>query len=110
MKTHKPKLLEKDLQKQIIDLGHLYGWRIAHFRPALRQSGHYSTPVGADGAGWPDLTLVKGRRLIFAEIKAQDGKTSTEQDIWLDCLEKTGATVFIWKPSDWDDIQRVLTQ
>jgi hypothetical protein len=106
----KTKLLEKDFQKQIIDLGHLYGWRIALFRPALRQSGHYSTPVGADGAGWPDLTLVKGRRLIFAEIKAQAGVTSPDQDIWLDCLKQTGAAVFIWKPSDWDSIQKVLTE
>ena len=110
MKPKKPKLLEKDFQRQIIDLAHLYGWRIAHFRPALRQSGGYSTPVGADGAGWPDLTLVKGEKLIFAEIKSDAGKTSPNQDIWLLALKLTGAEVYVWKPENWDLIQDILTK
>jgi hypothetical protein len=111
MKNPKPKLLEKDFQKQIVDLAHLYGWRVAHFRKAWSADGkRCMTAVAADGAGWPDLTLVKGEVLIFAEIKSDKGQASPEQIEWLHMLKKTGNIAKIWRPSDWDEIQNILTQ
>jgi hypothetical protein len=58
--------------------------------------------------GYPDLTLVRGGRMVFAELKAQDGRLSAEQTAWLDALKQTKAEVYVWKPSDWPTIKRVL--
>src|SRR5205823_4705076 len=60
---------EAALQTQVIQLGHLYRWRIAHFRPALTAQG-WRTPVEADGAGFPDLVLTRSPELIIAELKS----------------------------------------
>lgn len=103
-------LTEAQFQQQIIELARLYGWRIAHFRPAWSRDGQRCmTAVAADGAGWPDLTLVKGTRLIFAEIKSDKGRISPDQKGWLDALKKV-AEVYCWYPKDWEQIQEILTQ
>jgi hypothetical protein len=46
-----------------------YGWRAAHFRPARTAKG-WRTPVAADGAGFPDLVLVRRTRIVAAELKS----------------------------------------
>jgi hypothetical protein len=50
---------EAQFQQQVIDLARLCGYRVAHFRTVRVQrkggSVYYTTPVQADGAGWPDL-------------------------------------------------------
>jgi hypothetical protein len=99
---------EQMLLDAVIDLGHLFGWRIAHFRPAMTKHG-WRTPVAADGKGWPDLTLTRGDRLIFAELKSAKGRLTEEQQEWLRALQNA-AEVHVWRPSDWSDgsIERVL--
>ena len=71
------------------------------------------TPVQADGKGFPDLVLVRGKRLIFAEVKAERGRGSPEQDAWFTALRSAGRGegqyVYIWRPSNWDEIVEVLT-
>ena len=103
---------EADLQRQVIDLARLYGWRCAHFRSArqLRQDGstYYSTPVQADGAGWPDLILCRPPRLIAAELKVGRNTLAAEQREWLDILAGCRAETYVWRPEDWDEIERVL--
>ncbi len=51
---------EADFQAQVIDLLHLHGWVVAHFRPARTAKG-WITPVAADGAGFLDLLAVHAR-------------------------------------------------
>jgi len=105
------KLSEKDFQQQIIDLAHIYGWRIAHFRHAWSQDGRRCmTPVQADGKGWPDLVMVKGKRVIIAEVKSDTGKPTPEQQEWLDALRQARMEVFLWRPKDWDTIQETITK
>lgn len=91
---------ESELQSAIIGLAHLLGWRVAHFRSANTAQG-WMTPVAADGKGFPDLVLARGGRLVFAELKAERGRMSKEQDAWLDALRLTGATVAVFTPRDW---------
>lgn len=103
---------ESQLQKAVIDLARTLGWKVAHFRPALTARG-WRTPVEADGAGYPDLTLAhpKQRRLIFAELKARGGRLSLEQVEWLDTLTDTECCeVACWLPVDWTDgtVERLL--
>jgi hypothetical protein len=35
---------EADLQQSLIDLAHVLGYRVAHFRPAMKADGTRETP------------------------------------------------------------------
>lgn len=94
------RVTERELQFAVIECAQLLGYRVAHFRPAQTSKG-WRTPVEADGAGWPDLVLVRGPRLIFAELKSATGKLSPAQEEWKDTLERAGQTVYVWRPADW---------
>ena len=106
--------LEKDFQKQVIELARLLGWRVAWFRPVRiqRMGGgcYFETPVGADGKGWPDLVLVRRERCLFRELKMEDGKgTSPEQDAWLAAFLAAGLDAKVWWcPRDWPEIEESL--
>lgn len=100
---------EAEFQQSIVDLAHATGWHAAHFRPGRTGSGSFATQVAYDGAGFPDLVLC-GRGIIFAEIKSQKGRLQPAQEEWAGRLCAAGATWYVWRPSDWDAIQAVLTQ
>lgn len=103
---------ESEFQRQVIDLARLCGWRVAHFRAVRVQrangSVHYCTPVQADGAGWPDLVLCRPPRQIAAELKVGRNTLAAEQREWLDILAGCRAETYVWRPEDWDEIERVL--
>lgn len=99
---------ERAWQDQVIELARLYGWRVAHFRPAKTEQG-WRTPVQADGAGFPDLVLVRPPRVIFAELKSATGGIRAEQRVWLDqLLDCGGVETYIWRPNDFDQVARIL--
>lgn len=83
-------MTERQLQDAIIQLAQLRGWLVYHPYDSRR-----STP------GYPDLTLVRGHRLIFAELKSETGRLSHDQRVWLERLDQTPAEVYLWKPEDW---------
>jgi VRR-NUC domain len=100
---------EQELLDCVVELSHVLGFKVAHFRAARTAHG-WRTPVAADGAGWPDLTIVGRGRVIFAELKAERGRTSDEQKDWLAWLSDAGATATVWRSADWLDgtIESVL--
>ena len=58
--------------------------------------------------GWPDLTLIRPPRLVFAELKSARGKPTPEQSFTLDLLQAAGAEAYLWRPADWPEIEAVL--
>ncbi len=105
-----PTLNEKDFQRQVTDLAEILGYEWVHFRPAQTSRG-WRTPVsGPLGKGWVDLVLVRARdgRLIFAELKAELGKTSPDQEHVLAVLRSAGCEAVVWRPSQWDEIAKEL--
>ena len=67
--------------------------------------------------GFPDLVLARTGRVIFAELKAEAGKTTPAQEEWIAELGGRTATmrtlpasheVYEWRPSDLDAIAEVL--
>lgn len=98
--------LESVFQKDVIELAHTLGWLCAHFRPALTKHG-WRTPVSADGAGFPDLILVRDR-VIAAELKREKGKPSDDQQSWLEAFRAAGVEAYLWRPSDVDEIFEIL--
>ena len=90
---------EAELLSNVLELASLFGWRSAHFRPAMTAHG-WRTAVSGDGKGFPDLVLVRGDRLIAAKLKSEFGGLSDDQRIWLDVLGAV-AEVHVWRPADW---------
>ena len=93
---------EADLQSAVVQLAHLKGWIVAHFRPSLRQSGNYSTACQYDAQGFPDLVLARDGRVIFAELKGDKGVLSPEQIKWRDALNSGKwsyvTEYYLWRP------------
>ncbi len=102
-----PSPTEEQFQEAVIKYAQLMGWRVAHFRPARTAKG-WRTAVGADGVGYPDLTMVRYPRVIFAELKTDKGRISKAQAAWLDDLGGAGQEVYVWRPRDWAMIERML--
>ena len=102
------RLTEADFLRQVLDLARILGWRSAHFRPAWSGRG-WRTPVQGDGAGFPDLILVRRERVIAAELKReQGGRVSDDQLLWLRALDAAGLETAVWRPSDFPAIQETL--
>jgi hypothetical protein len=99
----------------LIEYAHWNGWIVAHFRPAMTAHG-WRTPVQADGKGWPDLAIVRPPRYVAAEVKrdapteaARERQVAREQRRWLDALGACpGVEVYLWRPTDRPDIERIL--
>ncbi len=90
---------ERDWMRQVTDAAEMFGWTWAHFRPAMTSKG-WRTPVsGPMGAGFPDLILCRGDRLVLAELKSQDGRLTPDQRAVLDVL-RPAAEVYTWRPTD----------
>ncbi len=94
-----PAIAEKAFQAQVIDLAHLSGWLCYHPHDSRR-----SAP------GFPDLVLVRQPRLLFCELKSEEGRIRPEQRTWLealtDCVE--APETYLWRPRDLGEIQVLL--
>lgn len=89
---------ERQFQAAVLEYAELVGWRCYHTRASRRSR-----------AGFPDLTMVRCDRLVFAELKTNRGRVPTEQAAWLDALARCGAVeTDLWRPIDWSTIERVL--
>ncbi len=98
---------EEAFMRRIMDLAKQAGWWCYHARSARTAKG-WRTPVSGDGAGFPDLLLSRGRRLVLIECKVVGGKPTTEQKTWMEKLKETGAECFCLSPKDWEKIEVLL--
>ncbi len=105
---------EKAFTTTVIRMAQAFGWKVAHFRPGMTLRGRWVTPVQGDGAGFPDLFLLRADRLIIAELKTERGRLSERQVSWyMDLLAFSAhfgpeVLVTIWRPSDIDKIEAEL--
>lgn len=100
---------EAQFQSRLTQVAEDLGWEWLHV--ATTGIGRHSPMRGTLGKGWPDLTLIKGDRLIFAELKADSGGHPTvTQKLILGRLALTGAEVYVWRPSHWNHILYVLSR
>ena len=93
-----PAMSEAQWQRKVRDLCELYGWGPIYHTHDSRRSD----------AGFPDLTMVKGDRLVFAELKKETGKLTPEQRVWLAALVAAGQEATVWRPSDLPRVIRTL--
>ena len=108
---------EAELQSLVIEIAHLYSWKVAHFRACRTEKG-WRTPVEADGKGFVDLVMVRPLeraryigdlgRVIFMELKREGGRVTEEQREWHRVLIEAGAEAYICEPHDLDWMREVL--
>ena len=102
------KISEKEFRQQVLDLARLFKWRCYFTWNSIHSP-----------AGFPDLVMARRHdigtvcieyetRLIVAELKRQGGIVTPGQQEWLDFFKGIDAETYIWRPSDWDQVQKVL--
>lgn len=89
---------ERQFQAAILEAAKVLRWRTYHTWSSMHSA-----------SGFPDLVLVRRPRVIFAELKSETGQVSEDQQAWIDDLRASGQRVFVWRPSDWDEIVEELT-
>lgn len=69
----------------------------------------YAGGAGPTGArGWPDLAPARGGVLRFRELKSAKGRLAAAQQAWLQALQEAGRDAAVWRPADWNEIERTL--
>jgi hypothetical protein len=98
--SDRTRLSEREFLQQIRDLARVFGWLCYHTHDSRRSE-----------AGFPDLVLVKAStddrpgNIIFAELKADRGRLTPAQRVWLEALGACpGVEAYVWRPADWDAI------
>jgi len=102
---------EADCQRTIVEAARLAQWLVHAERPALRQSGKWSTPVQGD-PGFPDLVLVHERRrmLLFVELKRKPNRLTSGQTRWLMALQAAGVWAqALYVPEQMTELLTLLT-
>jgi hypothetical protein len=91
-------ITEKDVERHVKDAARHFGW--------ARYHTHRSD---FSPAGWPDEVLVRPPRMVIAELKGRGKDPSPAQAEWLALLRLIpGIEVYVWRPDDLDDIDRIL--
>ena len=91
-------MTEREWQSQVCRLLDLYRWGWYHTHRSDR-----SRP------GYPDLTAWHpDHGVIWAELKTATGKPTPDQTRVIAELRAAGARVYIWRPSDADEVARIL--
>lgn len=85
---------QSDLIKVLDDLG----WWWWHDQDSRRNK-----------AGLPDLILIRPPRLVFVELKRQQGRRRKAQITVLALLARCpGVEVYLWRPAEWNAIKANL--
>jgi hypothetical protein len=92
-----PRQTEAQFLAQVRKAAKLLGWATYHVHDSRRSE-----------AGFPDLVLTRRPRVIFAELKSDRGKVTPQQRAWMDELRACGQEVYLWKPSYWPAIEKLL--
>lgn len=93
---------EKTLQELVRRLAVVTGWEYYHPWTSKHSP-----------AGYPDCTMTRAGRIVWAELKAEGKRPTRRQEAWLAALRLVpGAEVYVWTPAHWlaGDIERVLRE
>jgi len=99
-------ITERDFTAQVVELAGWLGWKVCHFRPARTKRGWVTAILG--DKGFPDCVFSRRERVIFAELKVGKGKLTKDQVAWLESLKRAPVEVYIWRPNDIEEIERIL--
>lgn len=88
---------EKEFQDVTIAFARRKGWMVYHPFDSRRSV-----------AGYPDLVCCRDR-IVFVELKTMRGRLSEAQRTWIAAIAAAGGEIYVWRPSDFEEIVRILT-
>ena len=91
------RLSENQFMQMVIDYAKLHQWFIYHTHDSRRSV-----------AGFPDLVLVRPPKIIVAELKVGQNQPTPEQNLWLNLFEECGVPAYVWRETEWLEIEEVL--
>lgn len=87
-------------QNKIVEAARYHGWWVYHPYDSRRSQ-----------AGWPDLTLIRPPRIVFAELKNATGIITNDQREVIELLNDcTGVEAYVWRPDDWPAVLSLLSR
>ena len=99
---------EDDLLDWVLDLAKRYQLLAYHPVPCrVGKSDRWVTSQAGD-PGFPDLVIAGNKGVVFVELKSERGRLGLNQKVWINRLKVGGARVYVWRPSDRDEIHAVL--
>jgi hypothetical protein len=100
-------LSEMEWQLKVVKYAVDHGWDWLHIPRSKVGKVWLTRAEGTLGKGWFDLLLIRGSVVIGVELKAANGKLRPDQvTVHIRCQEAMEG--FVWRPSDWDEVQSVL--
>ena len=86
-------MTEKELSQNVVDAARSFGWMVYRTWRSIHSE-----------AGYPDLTMVKPPRVLFAELKRQGQRATMAQIEWLESLGACPQVeTYTWYPMNWLD-------
>jgi len=92
-------LSEKEFQRAVVRLAKMCRFVVYHTWTSQHSE-----------SGYPDLVMVHEIEdvEIVAELKTQMGQPTYAQWWWLMKLQRMGRDAYLWRPSDWPEIEQKL--
>ena len=104
---------ESTWHRHVVTFALEQGWKVFHDQAT--NARRRCTACGAvrrgprNQKGFLDLLMIRGSRLVVAELKSESGTTTPEQEELLAAWRKVpGAEVYIWRPSERETVIRTL--
>lgn len=96
-------MTERQLEMAIVRMAETFGWKVHTIADSRSLRSH-------TGVGYPDLTMVRGNRIVAAELKAAKGRVRKGQEEWLTDFREAGAEAYLWRPEHWTngEVEKVL--
>ena len=88
-------MTEGQLQSAIIHYAELMGWRLYHVTNVHKRLRSHTSE------GFPDLHMVRGKRIVYAELKDAKKPRTDKQIEWAKAIEQTPAEYYLWRPKHW---------
>lgn len=106
-------VIERDWQRTVVEAAQLYGWKVKLDRNVRVQrkngSCYFTTAIGGDGVGFPDLLMLKDDKQITTELKVGRNKLTPDQEEWIAAFANVRQTYSgVWYPKDWDEAEAIL--
>jgi hypothetical protein len=103
---------ERAFQASVLAYARMMGWQAFHDNatnaPRRCSACGVTRSLPRNVAGMPDLILIRRPRIVWAELKSERGKLTDDQRAWIEELRACGQAVYVWRPSDWREVERVL--
>lgn len=102
-------LSEAEFQKAVVTLARRHGFLVNHVYRSKLADGSWRTTTTYKG--FPDLTLVKRRRLVFLELKKVGESATVEQRRWIATAQTVpGIEAWVVDATDWPEVHALITR